>query len=110
MKGLDPKEAEKRDTETESVFARVRDSVRLCQRVLELDAQRSSSGGAMASDDDDDAEEAERWRGVRSRWLATGGLDARVGVWELMDFEATSKKRTEGRASSSAQTKTEDDG
>lgn len=33
--------------------------------------------------DDDDAEERAR----RARWLASGGVDKPVVLWELMDFE-----------------------
>lgn len=43
-----------------------------------------STKGTHGDDDDDD----EGWESVagRARWLATGGTDARVAVWELMDF------------------------
>ncbi|KAL7409943.1 WD40-repeat-containing domain protein [Mrakia frigida] len=40
--------------------------------------------------DDDEEDEAGLVRG-RDRWLATGGTDARVAVWELIDFESKSK-------------------
>lgn len=43
------------------------------------------------SDEDEDEDDGGLVRG-RDRWLTTGGTDARVAVWELMDFEAAGKK------------------
>ena len=46
------------------------------------------SKGAQISDDQDDADEFDRDdKDKRGRWLISGGVDKRVALWELMDFE-----------------------
>jgi len=53
----------------------------------------SSSSSRVENEEeesDDEADEAGLVKG-RDRWLATGGTDARVAVWELIGFESKSK-------------------
>lgn len=44
-------------------------------------------GGDDDLDDSDSDGEAADARPRMARWLVSGGLDGRVGVWELMDFQ-----------------------
>lgn len=59
------------------------------------DGEGDAGGEDERSDDDDDSGLV---RG-RGRWLASGGTDARVAVWELMDFEGKSGTGGGGRGS-----------
>jgi len=53
-----------------------------------------SSSSPVENDEEESEEDEEDEAGLvkgRDRWLATGGTDARVAVWELIDFESKSK-------------------
>lgn len=38
-------------------------------------------------EEDSDSEDESQALSTMERWMVSGGLDGRVGVWELMDFE-----------------------
>ncbi len=42
---------------------------------------------SLESDDDEDMTRDEKV--ARSRWIAAGGIDHRLSIWELMSFEKT---------------------
>lgn len=49
-----------------------------------------AGGGDEGDSDDDDDELTEGEKERRSRWLAAGGQDHRLTIWELMDFRKSS--------------------
>jgi hypothetical protein len=41
----------------------------------------------LSGSHEDEADEEDEYREKRQRWLLCGGKDARISIWELMDFE-----------------------
>ncbi|KAG9039927.1 ASTRA complex subunit [Tulasnella sp. JGI-2019a] len=57
----------------------------VCQALAFARPCTSESHADVADEDEDDFGSSERER--RSRWLASGGVDKRVAIWELLTFE-----------------------